>query len=162
MLPEDKADTCYNVYRTARRDAAGARITAQPVCDSTNFVDRNAGAGKYYRVRAIEGGREGPPSEWAALASDKPRRGLAASFIPTVKQGGYVPVFGDLDGDGALDAVVRLNNGIQEMSRDPGVPVELEAFTSYGRALWRRPLVWHNRCYSSANNVPVVVYDLDG
>ena len=79
-----------------------------------------------------------------------------------MKEGNLVPMFGDLDGDGVLDAVVRLNNGIQEMSRDPGKPVELEAFTSYGRALWRRPLVWHDHCFGSANNVPLVVYDLDG
>ena len=48
------------------------------------------------------------------------------------------------------------------MSRDPGVPVELEAFTSYGRSLWRRPLVFHDHCFGNANNVPVVVFDLDG
>jgi rhamnogalacturonan endolyase len=48
------------------------------------------------------------------------------------------------------------------MSRDPGVPVELEAMTSYGRSLWRRPLVWHDHAFGSANNVPVVVWDLDG
>lgn len=48
------------------------------------------------------------------------------------------------------------------MSRDPGVPVELEAFTHDGRALWRRPLAWHDHCFGNANNVPVVLYDLDG
>jgi rhamnogalacturonan endolyase len=90
------------------------------------------------------------------------RTGLIATFEPTVRDGGVVPVFGDLDGDGVLDAVLRLNHGINEMSRDPGVPVELEAFTSYGRSLWRRPLVWHDHAFGSANNVPVVVWDLDG
>ena len=73
----------------------------------------------------------------------------------------FEPV-GDLDGDGRLDVVLRLDNGIQEMSRDPGVPVELEAFTSYGRALWRRPLVRHESSFGNANNVPVNVHDLDG
>jgi len=72
------------------------------------------------------------------------------------------PVFGDLDGDGRLDVILRLDNGIREMSRDPAVPVELEAFTGDGRALWRRPLVWHDHCFGNANNVPVIVYDLDG
>jgi rhamnogalacturonan endolyase len=58
--------------------------------------------------------------------------------------------------------VLRLHNGVEEKSRDPGVPVEIEAFNSYGKSLWRRPLVWHDHCYGNANNVPVVVYDLDG
>lgn len=145
----------------------------------------------YYRVRAVlPDGREGPPSEWAGVnpaapvsgAGTKvtvqiatpggepttvsefrfPASGLLAVFQPTVQQGGFVPVFGDLDGDGVLDAVLRLDNGIREMSRDPGVPVELEAFASYGRSLWRRPLVRHDHCFGNANNVPVVVWDLDG
>jgi hypothetical protein len=40
--------------------------------------------------------------------------------------------------------------------------VEIEAFTSYGRSLWRRPLVYHDHCFGNANNVPVAVYDIDG
>lgn len=92
----------------------------------------------------------------------KPAGNVIAVFEPAVKEGGFVPVFGDLDGDGGLDAVLRLDNGIRETSRDPGVPVELEGFTGYGRSLWRRPLVRHDRSFGNANNVPVAVYDMDG
>ena len=157
MLPKDTPDTGFHVYRTTRRDTAGERITAEPVRTSTNLVDRNPGEGRiYYRVRPVAaGGKEGAPSEWAAAEPGAERSNVIAVFEPAVKEGNVVPMFGDLDGDGVLDAVVRLNNGIQEMSRDPGKPVELEAFTSYGRALWRRPLVWHDHCFGSANNVPV-------
>jgi len=164
LLPQDPADVGFHVYRATRRDVAGERITTAPVRDSTNFLDREPpqAARVYYRVRAVDAqGREGPPSEWAAVNPSHPRSGLIALFQPTVQQGGLVPVFGDLDGDGVLDVVVRLDNGIREMSRDPGVPVELEAFTSYGRSLWRRPLVRHEHCFGNANNVPVVVWDLD-
>ena len=164
LLPQDPADVGFHVYRATRRDVAGERITTAPVRDSTNFLDREPpqAARVYYRVRAVDAqGREGPPSEWAAVNPSRPRSGLIALFQPTVQQGGLVPVFGDLDGDGVLDVVVRLDNGIREMSRDPGVPVELEAFTSYGRSLWRRPLVRHEHCFGNANNVPVVVWDLD-
>jgi outer membrane protein assembly factor BamB len=127
-------------------------------------VDRTPGKGRsYYRVRAVAAdGREGPPSEWAAVDPGGARGNVVAVFEPSVKQGGVVPVFGDLDGDGRLDAVLRLDNGIKEMSRDPGVPVELEAFDADGHSLWRRPLVYHDHCFGNANNVPVVVYDLDG
>jgi len=165
QLPGEEKIAGYHVYRSARRDAAGERITPAPVAGSTNYVDAKAPSGGrlYYRVRAVtEGGKEGPPSEWAGVEPGSEKTGLIAVFEPTVKQGGFVPVFGDLDGDGVLDAVLRLDNGMREMSRDPGVPVELEAFTSYGRSLWRRPLVRHDQCFGSANNVPVVVYDMDG
>jgi rhamnogalacturonan endolyase len=72
------------------------------------------------------------------------------------------PIFGDLNGDGVLDAVLRIDNNIREMSRDPGLPVELEAFTSYGRSIWRRPLAAHDKAFGSANNVPVNLFDMDG
>jgi hypothetical protein len=165
LLPGDAADTGFHVYRSGRRDAAGEKATREPVTNSTNYLDREAppAARLYYRVRAVSAeGREGPPSEWAAVEPGGARSGLIAVFEPTVKEGGFVPVFGDLNGDGVREAVLRLDNGIREMSRDPGVPVELEAFTSFGRSLWRRPLVRHDQCFGSANNVPVVVWDLDG
>ncbi len=165
LLPEDAPATGFHVYRSLRRDAAGIRISSQPVTDSTNYVDREApSSGRiYYRVRPVSAdGKEGPPSEWSGVAAGATRSGLIAVFEPGVRQGGFLPVFGDLDGDGALDAVLKLDNGIREMSRDPGVPVELEAVTSYGKSIWRRPLVNHDQCFGNSNNVPVNVYDLDG
>jgi rhamnogalacturonan endolyase len=166
LLASDARDVGFHVYRASRRDVAGDRITQTPVTTTTDFIDAAppAKGRTWYRVRAVgAGGTEGPPSEWTAieLPTEKPT-GLIAMFQPTVQEGGMVPVFGDLDGDGKLDVVLRLNHGITEMSRDPGLPVELEAFTSYGRSLWRRPLVWHDHAFGSANNVPVVVWDLDG
>jgi len=164
LLPNDASDAGFHVYRSVRTDSAGERLTGSPITDSTNFLDTAAPAGRLcYRVRAVlAGGREGPPSEWAFVTPSESRGGPLAVFEPTPKQGGFAPIFGDLDGDGVLDMVARLANGIREMSRDPGVPVELEAYTSYGRALWRRPLGWHDHSYGNPNNLPVVVYDLDG
>jgi rhamnogalacturonan endolyase len=164
LLPGDAPGVGFHVYRSVRSDSTGDRLTNSPITDSTNFVDKAAPNGRLcYRVRAVlAGGREGPPSEWAFITPSENRNGLLAVFEPTPKQGGFTPIFADLDGDGVLDLVARLSNGIHEMSRDPGVPVELEAYTSYGRALWRRPLGWHDHSYGNPNNLPVVVYDLDG
>ncbi|MGI9550311.1 MAG: hypothetical protein ACR2MT_03850, partial [Aurantibacter sp.] len=40
--------------------------------------------------------------------------------------------------------------------------VQLEAFTSYGRSLWRRDLANHKTSYGNANNVPFCIWDMDG
>ena len=180
LLATDRPDTGFHIYRTQYRDAAGDRITKDPVTDSTNFVDpapppprplrlkggpdEPEGEGLvYYRVRAVgPDGKEGPPTPWTGVDPKLKKSGLVAYFEPHVKQGGFVPMFGDLDGDGVVDAVFRLDNGISERSADPGVPVELEAFTSYGKSIWRRPLVDHDQCFGNANNSPALLWDLDG
>jgi rhamnogalacturonan endolyase len=164
ILPGDAAGAGFHVYRSTRRDTAGQRLTREAITGSTNFVDRSAPEGRaFYRVRKLEAsGKEGPPSEWSALLPEFSTAGLAMRVEPTSRLGGFIPVFGDLTGDGVLDVVMKLANGIQEMSRDPGVPVELEAFTSYGRQLWRRPMMPHDQCYGSVNNAPNVVWDMDG
>ena len=183
LLADDPADVGFNVYRTQYRHAAGEKLTATPITDSTNFIDPNPPEGRpvqhtrgegpdqpdgelyvYYRVRAVYAdGHEGPPSEWAGMEpTDKKSGRIAAHFTPNVKMGGFTAAFGDLDGDGVTDAVFRLDNGIDERSVDPGVPVEIEAITSYGKSIWRRPLVWHAQCFGSHNNSPVLLYDLDG
>ncbi|MDX2153631.1 MAG: SUMF1/EgtB/PvdO family nonheme iron enzyme [Bryobacteraceae bacterium] len=160
----EKPETGYHLYRATRRDAAGERITQTPVTRSTTFTDLNPPPGRrlYYRVRSVADRGEGPPSEWAGIEPGAAPTSLVMQVEPAMKQGGFTPVFGDLNGDMRLDVVLRLDNGIKEMSRDAGVPVELEAFTHYGRSLWRRPLVSHAKCYGNANNVPVVVWDMDG
>ena len=179
FLAEDAAGVGFHVYRTQYRHAAGERLTREPVRESTTFLDPkppgarpvaqrggpNQPAGElrsYYRVRAVGAdGREGPPSEWVGIEPAEKRSGQIAEFRPNVKQGGFTPMFGDVDGDNVVDVVFRLENGITERSADPGIPVELEAFTSYGRSIWRRPLVWHAQCFGNAHNSPVLLYDLD-
>jgi rhamnogalacturonan endolyase len=164
LLPSDKPDTGFHIYRSTRRDAAGERITSDPIRASTNYMDRAAPRGRtYYRVRPVApDGKEGQPSERAAVNPQNERSGLIATFEATPTRGGADPIFGDLEGDGALNAVLRLDNGITETSKDPGVPVEIEAFGSGGRFLWRKELVRHDKCFGNAHNVPVLIHDLDG
>jgi outer membrane protein assembly factor BamB len=129
------------------------------------FVDSGLKAGRRYQyyVRAVDkSGQEGQRSEWAGVTVTDKGSSTIVTFEPLYKQGVLAPVFGDLDGDGTLDCVIRLDNGNHEMSQDPGLPVQLEAFTSYGRSLWRKDLCYHDHCYGSANNVPFNVWDMDG
>lgn len=165
LLPGDSPETGFHVYRSPRRDASGLRITTQPVRETTAFLDASPGAREsvYYRVRPVApDGSEGAPSEWVTGHPGRAPTQIAASFAPSPRQGNCSPVFGDLDGDGALDVVFRCDNGIKENTRDPGLKVELEAFTSYGKQLWRQPLVDYDHCYGNANNSPFLLWDLDG
>jgi rhamnogalacturonan endolyase len=165
LLPADSATTGFNVYRSQRRDDAGMLISGAPVTESTNFEDSGLTDGRryHYRVRAVlPDGREGPSSEWAGVEAGPSRSGLVNAFTPAPRNTGGAPAFGDLDGDGLLDTVIRLDNGNREMSKDPGMPVEIEAFLANGRYLWRRALVWHDWCFGSASDAPVNIYDLDG
>ncbi|MCW5964078.1 MAG: SUMF1/EgtB/PvdO family nonheme iron enzyme [Bryobacterales bacterium] len=164
LLPADDEATAFHVYRSPRRDASGKRLTSAPVKQTTFWRDTAAPQGfAYYRVRPVgSDGREGAPSEWVT-ASPAPSAGnVAASIAPSPKLGNCSPVFGDLTGDGLLDVVFRCDNGIKENTRDPGHWVELEAFTSYGKQLWRKRLVDYDHCYGNANNSPFLVADLDG
>ena len=164
LLETDTAAATFHVYRSDARNHAGFRVTETPVSTSTCFVDSDLSVGKRYQyyVRPTDAqGREGRRSEWVGVTLREEADAQVVAFAPLYRQGSLVPIFGDLDGDGTLDCVVRLDNGNQEMSQDPGLPVQLEAFTSYGRSLWRRDVCYHDHCYGSANNVPFNVWDMD-
>ncbi|MBM4029799.1 MAG: hypothetical protein FJ280_31030, partial [Planctomycetes bacterium] len=165
LLGTDRRSTGFHVYRSGERNHAGFRVSQEPVGESTTFVDSGLKEGSrynYYVCAVDQSGREGRRSEWAGVAATAAASATIVTFEPLYQQGALVPIFGDLDGDGTLDCVIRLDNANQEMSQDPGRPVQLEAFTSYGRSLWRKDLCDHDHCYGSANNVPFNVWDMDG
>lgn len=165
LLPSDAQGVRFHVYRASDRNHGGQRISQQPVAGSTCFVDTGSKPGNRYQyyVRPVDA--QGHPrrrSEWVGQDAQETSDPLIGTFVPICKPGSLVPIFGDLHGNGALDCVVRLDNGNREMSQDPGVPVQMEAFTSYGRSLWRKDICSHDHCYGSANNVPFNVWDMDG
>ena len=165
LLPGDGPNTGFRIYRSHRPDDSGEPIAVAPVANATNFVDRHSlkRSQVFYRVRPVlADGREGAPSEWAIVDPTKPRTQLAAIWKPTVVTGGFQPVFGDLDGDGILDVAFKLDNGMGERLPDTGRWVEIEAMTSYGKSLWRKQIMSHELAYGNPNNVPMVVWDLDG
>lgn len=157
----DEAGAGFHVYRSDARFEAGRRITTEPVAGGS-WIDPAPGTGRMnYRVRPVgPGGEAGRPTPWQASTNEA--GDVAMAFHPADRPGGYVPVFGDLDGDGRLDGVLRFDSGFAEMAPDPGRWMELEAYGSGGRFLWRRPLSGHEVARGNPNNVPVLVYDLDG
>ncbi len=165
LLNGDTSSTRFHVYRARTRDHAGFRITRDPVTRSTTWIDSGLTPGRRYQyyLRPVDrANQEGNRSEWIGITVGSEPTSVVATFKPLFKQGSLVPIFGDLNGDGTFDCVIRMDNGNREMSQDPGLPVQLEAFTSYGRSLWRKDICYHDHCYGSANNVPFNVWDMDG
>jgi formylglycine-generating enzyme required for sulfatase activity len=162
-LRNDSQSTRFHVYRATERNHAGFLVTKDALASST-FVDTGLTVDRHYQyyVRPVDGsGNESRRSEWVGVTTSVEKTSVVNSFQPLFRQGNLVPIFGDLDGDGTLDCVIRLDNGNSEMSQDPDLPVQLEAFTSYGRSLWRKDICNHNHCFGSANNVPFNVWDMD-
>ncbi len=161
----DTKTTRFNVYRSDSRNHAGFLINTKPIENNTTFRDSGLISGKryHYYIRPVDpNGKEGRRSEWAGITAGETENSVVVTFKPVCKPGAVVPVFGDLDGDGTADCVIRLGNGNYEMTQDPGVPVQMEAFSSYGRSLWRKNICDHDHCYGSANNAPFNVWDMDG
>ncbi len=165
MLKSDPSLTRFNIYRMNRGNHAGFLVNEQPVGGSTTFLDTGLEIGQrysYYLRPVNQQGKEGRRSARVGVTISEEPSSVVTTFRPVFKKGAVVPVFGDLDGDGVLDCVIRLDNGNREMSQDAGIPVNLEAFASYGRPLWRKDVCYHDHCFGSANNVPFNVWDMDG
>jgi len=164
LLATDPAEIGFQIYRAQSRNHAGFLVNATPINQATCFIDSGLTSGKryYYYVQPVTpAGQKYKKSEWAGVTVSADPSAIVTTFKPLYRQGSLVPIFGDLDGDGVLDCVIRLDNGNREMSQDPGVPVQLEAFTAYGRSLWRKDICFHDHCYGNANNVPFNVWDMN-
>ena len=167
LLASDSAETAFDVFRSVSRTHAGFRVNSEPITQSTSFLDFDLKPGQryHYYVQPLtdpKRDKKGRRSEWCGVTVSEEAQTAIFTFQPLARQGGVVPVFGDLDGDGQMDCVIRLDNGNVEMSQDPGIPVQLEAFTSYGRSLWRVNVSNHDHCFGNHNNVPFNVWDMDG
>ena len=163
LLSSDSSTVGFNIYRAYSRAYDGFKLNDQPVTrpsftDTTGLIDSRY----HYYVEPIKNdGSVGKRSEWAARTIEGDD-GKIVTFSPVHTSRSLVPVFGDLDGDGVRDCVIRMDNGIVEMSQDPGTWVQLEAFTSYGRSLWRKDVASHQSAYGNANNTPYCIWDIDG
>ena len=164
LYSNDSATIGFNVYRAYSRAYDGNKLNKAPVL-TPNYIDSTGivNSRYHYYVKPIGADHsEGSRSEWVGKTVGEKQDGVNNEFRPIHHSNSLVPVFGDLDGDGVRDCVIRMDNGIVEMSQDPGTWVQLEAFTSYGRSLWRKNLSDHSSSFGNANNVPFCIWDLDG
>ncbi|MDQ1296769.1 MAG: SUMF1/EgtB/PvdO family nonheme iron enzyme, partial [Bacteroidota bacterium] len=125
FLDSDTKDTRFNIYRIAGnyRSHKGVKLNAEPLV-YTSFVDEAdvKDSTRYqYRVITVDSnGKEGNPSDWASVIAGSDKYPVAVKFKPVFEKGDMLPVFGDLEGYGKLNCVIRLDNGCKEMSQDPG------------------------------------------
>lgn len=163
---DDLSSTSFNIYRIPgeKRNQSGTKINNKPVT-GTSFRDTSGlkpGLRYQYRVVETDGsGKEDHRSEWAGITVSEKLNPVVMTFKPFFKTSGMTPVFGDLEGWGRKGCVIRLDNGNVEMSQDPGIPVQLEAFSSTGRSLWRKDIAWHANIFGNVNNAPYNVWDMD-
>jgi rhamnogalacturonan endolyase len=167
LLAGDSESTRFNIYRLkgGARAHNGKKLNVTPLYGTSYLDTEDIVNGNRYQYRVIavdETGRESYPSEWAGITAGADSYPIVAKFKPVFKQGGMTPVFGNIEGFGRLDCVIRLDNGNTEMSQDPGIPVQLEAFSYTGRSLWRKDIAYHDNIFGSASNAVFNVWDMDG
>ena len=164
----DPAGTAFHVYR---RDIYGgpeyARITSAPLTASTTFTDNTArpGSSYRYRIHALAGAREIPSSDDAYVTATDWHR----PYVSIALGGNYTPRsvgFGDLDGDGVLDYVIKQ----PDFNTDPyhrerywrrsPEPFKLEAYNgASGKFMWRYDMGW--AIETGVWYSPYIVYDID-
>jgi len=167
LLESDPAGTAFHVYRQTGQADAARRLTAEPVRESTNFVDAEApkeGNPRYF-VRPVTAAGEGPPSP-AVAPSGAP---AGESHVAIRLQGDYRThkvAAGDLDGDGRYELVIQQPDFNTDPYQAPGYwkkspdTYKLEAYSLDGRFLWRHDMGWSIE--AGTWYAPYVVYDLDG
>ncbi|MDX2527019.1 rhamnogalacturonan lyase [Streptomyces europaeiscabiei] len=162
-LGTDPGDVSFNVYR------AGALVNATPVTGSTNYFHSGAPAQADYTVRAIVGGVEQGDSVHAVqlrtgykdVPISAPAGGTTPDGVAYTYEANDASV-GDLDGDGALEFVLKwqpTNAKDNSQSGYTGNTI-IDGVKLDGTRLWRVDLGRNIR--SGAHYTQFQVYDYDG
>ncbi|MET9505827.1 rhamnogalacturonan lyase [Streptomyces sp. NPDC006622] len=162
-LATDPNDVAFNVYR------AGAKLNSSPVTASTGYFDTGAQASAEYTVRPVVNGTEQASSERALqfrsgyldVPISPPAGGTTPDGVAYTYEANDVSV-GDLDGDGALEFVLKwypTNAKDNSQSGYTGNTV-IDAVKLDGTRLWRVDLGRNIR--SGAHYTQFQVYDYDG
>ncbi|MGC0336575.1 rhamnogalacturonan lyase [Streptomyces sp. SLBN-8D4] len=162
-LGTDPDDVSFNVYR------AGTKVNSAPVTGSTNYFHSGAPAEADYTVRAIVGGVEQADSVHAVqlrtgykdVPISPPAGGTTPDGVAYTYEANDASV-ADLDGDGALDFVLKwqpTNAKDNSQSGYTGNTI-LDGVKLDGTRLWRIDLGRNIR--SGAHYTQFQAYDYDG
>lgn len=157
-LASDPDDVAFNVHR------GGTKVNATPITGSTNYFHSGAPNSADYTVRAVVGGVEQGDSvhaiQFRAGYKDVP-------ITPPAGGSGYTyeandASVGDLDGDGALDFVLKWQPTNAKDNSQSGVTgnTVIDGVKMDGTRLWRIDLGRNIR--SGAHYTQFQVYDYDG
>ncbi|MFJ3088626.1 rhamnogalacturonan lyase [Streptomyces sp. NPDC086838] len=162
-LATDADSVAFNVYR------AGTKVNSSPVTGSTNYFHAGAPNSADYTVRAVVGGVEQGDSVHAIqfragykdVPISPPPGGTTPDGVAYTYEANDASV-GDLDGDGALDFVLKwqpTNAKDNSQSGYTGNTI-LDGVKLDGTRLWRIDLGRNIR--SGAHYTQFQVYDYDG
>jgi hypothetical protein len=162
-LATDPDDVSFNVYR------AGTRVNSSPITGSTNYFHSGAPSQADYTVRAVVGGVEQADSVHAVqfrtgykdVPITPPAGGTTPDGVAYTYEANDASV-GDLDGDGALDFVLKWNPTNAKDNSQSGYTGDtiLDGVKLDGTRLWRVDLGRNIR--SGAHYTQFQVYDYDG
>lgn len=159
----DAAETVFEVFR---KDGDGDARKIGEVRDSTNFVDKSApdsGVASYHISTLIEGWK---PVESKSFEIDLGAESRDYISIPITEaaKGYMTPAVADLDGDGAMDFIVKTPDSYLDPAEGnwhkDKRSYKMHAFSSKGKSLWMNDIgksvevgVWYS---------PYIAYDFDG
>jgi hypothetical protein len=163
LLKEDSEHIAFHVYRSEGEKAI--KLTDQPLRTSTNFVDRHVpetGTLQWWVVPVVNGKEEKASKRVGVV-----KRESETAYVSIPLQGDYTFQkigIADLNGDGALDYVVKqpgqgTDPGEGHWRPSPGT-YKVEAYLHDGTFLWSKDLGWNIE--QGIWWSPMIVYDFDG
>ncbi|HEX5858667.1 MAG TPA: fibronectin type III domain-containing protein [Microbacterium sp.] len=163
MLGTDPDAVAFHVYRD------GARITEEPISDSTNLLDADGTETSQYFITKLLDDVEVTETEpfavrtadYLAVPLDKPADAYTKDGQPYSYRANDTSV-GDVDGDGTYELIVKWDPTNSKDNSQGGYTgnVLLDAYRLDGTRLWRIDLGQNIR--AGAHYTHFMVYDLDG
>lgn len=169
LLLDDPEDVAFNVYRQDIGLGDFELVNADPVTNSTNYLDNTTrpGHGYNYRIKTLiqEKETESPGEAYVfTLTGNQPWFSIKLKDEVTLKRIGI----GDLDGDGAYDFVLQHPDYNVDPYYRPGYwsrspdSYKLDAYSSKGEFLWRHDMGWSIEAGTWYSPYMVFDVDLDG
>ncbi|WP_225947932.1 rhamnogalacturonan lyase [Paenibacillus sp. OAS669] len=163
LLGTDPSGIKFNLYRD------GVKVNAEPISNSTNYLDISGAPESKYSVRAVLNGQQQEQSKlvgvwgnnYLSVPLHKPEGGTTEQGEAYTYRANDASV-GDLDGDGEYEIVLKWDPTNSHDNTGEGITGEvfLDAYKLDGTFMWRIGMGKNIR--AGAHYTQFMVYDLDG